>query len=48
VRADRTYGAHFGDPALSALYADEVREVIDDMKKTVDKLADEADGIFHE
>jgi hypothetical protein len=32
-------GQHFQDPALSALYADEVKEVIEDMKKAVDKMA---------
>lgn len=37
--ADRAYGQHFQDPALSALYADEVKEVIEDMKKAVDKMA---------
>lgn len=37
---DRIYGEHFRDPALSALYADEVREVIDELKGQVDKMVE--------
>lgn len=40
-KADEAYGAHFHDPALSALYADEAKEVIEDMKKIVDGLVSE-------
>jgi len=36
---DRIYGEHFRDPALSALYADEVREIIDELKAEVDQMA---------
>jgi hypothetical protein len=36
---DRIYGEHFRDPALSALYADEVREIVDEMKAQVDSIA---------
>jgi len=38
--ADKAYGEHFRDPALSALYADEVKEIIEEMKTIVDGLAD--------
>jgi hypothetical protein len=37
--ADQAYGAHFGDPALAALYAEEVKEITEDMKTIVDKIA---------
>jgi hypothetical protein len=37
--ADRAYGEHFRDPAQTALYADEVKEIIDNMKSIVDSLA---------
>jgi len=37
--ADQAYGAYFGDPALAALYAEEVKEVTEDMKTIVDKIA---------
>jgi hypothetical protein len=37
--ADRVFGEHFGDPAQTALYADEVKEITDNMKKVVDGLA---------
>jgi hypothetical protein len=40
-RADQSYGSHFRDPALAALYADEVKEVIEDMKKGVDEIAED-------
>ena len=40
AQADSAYGAHFRDPALVALYADEVKEVIEDMKKGVDEIAE--------
>lgn len=41
ARADETYGSHFGDPGLAALYGDEVKEVIDDMKTVVEGIAQE-------
>jgi hypothetical protein len=44
--ADQAYGSHFRDPALSALYADEVREIVDEMKAEVDKMGDDAKRIF--
>jgi hypothetical protein len=37
--ADQTYGRHFADPALTALYADEVKEMTENMKKQVDRFA---------
>ena len=37
--ADKVYGEHFGDPARAALHADEVRELIDEMKKIVEQAA---------
>ena len=36
--ADQAFGGHFRDPGLSALYADEVKEIVDAMKKVVDGL----------
>lgn len=39
--ADKTYGAAFGDPALAALYSDEVKSVTDKMSKIVDELYNE-------
>ena len=42
--ADATYGKHFGDPAKSALYADEVKAVVEDMKRRVDKTVNEIRG----
>lgn len=36
--ADSAYGAHFrGDAAQAALYADELKEIVDQMKKTVNE-----------
>jgi hypothetical protein len=40
-RAVEAYGKHFQDPGLTALYADEVQEVIERMKDRVQKVADE-------
>jgi hypothetical protein len=40
-QADHAYGSHFRDPALTALYADEVKEVIEDLKKGVDEITKE-------
>lgn len=40
-RADAAYGEHFHDPALTALYADEVKEVIEDMKRGVNEIAED-------
>jgi hypothetical protein len=39
--ADQSFGKHFHDPALTALYADEVKEIVNDLKKKIDKLATE-------
>ncbi len=41
---DRAYGAALGDPALTALYADEVREAAESMKGKIDKMAEEAEN----
>jgi len=37
--ADLAYGKHFRDPAQTALYADEVKEITEKLKLEVDKLA---------
>jgi hypothetical protein len=42
----RVYGAALGDPALTALFADEAKEITDAMKSTVDKIAAEANKAF--
>ena len=39
--ADQAYGAHFRDPAIMALYADEVKAVVEEMKYEVDKMVTE-------
>ena len=39
--ADQACGKHFGDPALTALYADEVKDVTEKMKAIVDNIAEE-------
>jgi hypothetical protein len=44
--ADRAYGAALEDPALTALFADEVKAITDDLKKTVDSIAVEAKKAF--
>jgi hypothetical protein len=38
---DRTYGEYFGDPGMTALYADEANDVIEKLKGVVDKFAAE-------
>jgi hypothetical protein len=42
----RVYGAALKDPALTALFADEAKEVTDSMKRTVDQIAGEAKKAF--
>jgi hypothetical protein len=42
---DRIYGGHFHDPALTALYAEEAREVVKKMKATVCRTAKEWDDL---
>jgi hypothetical protein len=37
--ADRAYGAALADPALAALYADEAKEIVEEMKKDADQIA---------
>ena len=44
--ADQTYGAALQDPGLTALFADEAKEIIDTMKKTVDQIAVDAKKAF--
>jgi hypothetical protein len=44
--ADRALGEKFRDPAVTALYAEEVRELTDKMKSIVDELAKEAKDVF--
>ena len=39
--ADAVYGETLGDPALVALFADEVKELVERMKTRVDKMAAE-------
>ena len=39
--ADQTYGKVFRDPAQMALYADEVKAIVEDVKKDLDKLVRE-------
>ncbi|HUB64902.1 MAG TPA: hypothetical protein VL996_10755 [Methylocella sp.] len=39
--ADQVCGKHFGDPALTALYADEVKDVTERMKAIVDTIKKE-------
>jgi hypothetical protein len=39
--ADRTYGKMFRDPAQVALFADEVKAIVEDVKKDLDKLVRE-------
>jgi|SRR5579871_355363 len=39
--ADRAYGEHLKDPAMAALFSDEMKAVIDDMKAVVRQMADE-------
>jgi hypothetical protein len=39
---DRAFGERLRDPALSALYADEIKEIVEDMKKQIDKFAEDA------
>ena len=46
VLADQVFGVHFGDPAQSALYADEVREIVDNLKAKVDKMAGDAENLL--
>ena len=36
---DAAYGARFRDPAMAALYADEAKEVVEDLKRGVDEIA---------
>lgn len=36
---DLAYGKHFQDPAIAALYADEVKEAADDLKERIDLIA---------
>jgi hypothetical protein len=40
--ADQKYGEHFRDPGLTALYAEEVHEIIAELKAQVDKMAEQA------
>jgi|GEM_PF-5499862 uncharacterized alpha-E superfamily protein len=44
--ADQTYGRVFRDPAQMALYADEVKAIVEDMKKDLDKLVREVQEEF--
>jgi hypothetical protein len=44
--ADEAYGAHFQEPALAALYSDEVRYLMDQMIAIVDALYEESRGVF--
>jgi hypothetical protein len=43
--ADKAYGQHFGDPAMTALYTDEAKDVIEKYKGIVDKAAKEIAAI---
>jgi hypothetical protein len=42
----RVYGETLKDPALTALFSDEAREITEAMKRTVDKIASEAQKAF--
>jgi hypothetical protein len=42
----RIYGAVLEDPGLTALFSDEAKDITDGMKKTVEKIAAEADKAF--
>lgn len=42
----RAYGVALEDPALTALFADEAKEITDSMKRTVDQIAAEAQKAF--
>ena len=44
--ADRTYSEAMQDPALAALYSNEIRIVADEMKNAVDKIAKGASQAF--
>jgi hypothetical protein len=44
--SDQAYGEHFQDAALTALYADEVKDVIEKMKEDVDSLAAEVQKLM--
>jgi hypothetical protein len=44
--ADKAFGSQFRDPAKAALYADEVKEVTDEMAAFVKRIADEWDQAF--
>ena len=39
-KADKLFGTHFREPALTALYGDEMREVVEEMKKVIDDATD--------
>jgi hypothetical protein len=40
--ADRAYGAAFADPALTGLYSEELRGVVEALKTSIDQIAKEA------
>ncbi len=42
----RVYGAALADPGLTALFADEAKEITDSMKETVNRIAVEAERAF--
>ena len=44
--ADQTFGEHFQDPALAALYSDEIRNLIDNMIATVESFYEGSKGAF--
>jgi hypothetical protein len=44
--ADQTFGEYFQDPALSALYADEVKDLVDKMIAIVEDLYRDAKDNF--
>ena len=43
---DAAYGAHFQDPALTALYSDEARAIIESLKERVDQLATDLQSVL--
>jgi hypothetical protein len=42
----RVYGAALEDPALTALFADEAKEITDGIKRAADQIAAEAQKAF--
>jgi hypothetical protein len=44
--ADAFYGEFFQDPAMTALYADEVRSITDELIKSVEDLYNNSKGVL--